>query len=267
MKVTITGRHFDVTPNIREYAEKKIQRLEKYFNQIIDVKLLMYSEKHDHVVELVLSGDGLQFFGKEVAGDLFSAIDLLIDKLEMNIARKKDKQTEHKTLALDNLQIIDVNQDEEIELELDFAHDKPMDEIEAFLEMKMDNDEFILFKKGIRDVETTVNYANKNYAIMYKDNSELKMVEIPFDKIKENNFHESSFVEYSVKVVNDSATNPVVEFQKKGPSALKNQNLLEALKDLDSSKNGFLPFFNNESHYFNILIREGKNLRLVLPKM
>ncbi len=67
MNIKVTGRHINVTDNIREYAQKKLEKLEAYFNQLIDCHIILYLEKLDRVVEVVYNGDGVQFHGRRRA--------------------------------------------------------------------------------------------------------------------------------------------------------------------------------------------------------
>ena len=96
MKIKITGRHINVSEKLKEYAEKRISRVEKYFQQLIDIQLIFYVEKLDHVAELLINGDSVQFYAREKAADLFSAIDLLVDKMEKQIVRIKEKSQSKK---------------------------------------------------------------------------------------------------------------------------------------------------------------------------
>ena len=65
MNITVTGRHLNVSDNLRDYAEKKIKKLERYFNQLIDAHVILAVEKLDHISEVVMNGDGVQFHGRK----------------------------------------------------------------------------------------------------------------------------------------------------------------------------------------------------------
>ena len=96
MNITITGRHLTVTQDLHEYAEKKFLKFEKYFHKTFDVDIVFSLEKVDRIVEANLLCDGTKFHGKEKAETFFSSIDLLIDKLDKQIVKSKEKHTEHK---------------------------------------------------------------------------------------------------------------------------------------------------------------------------
>ncbi len=68
MNITITGRNFEVTSDVRDYAEKRIKKIEKYFNQLIEVLVVMNVQKLDHIVDILVNGDGVQFYAIQKAG-------------------------------------------------------------------------------------------------------------------------------------------------------------------------------------------------------
>ena len=100
MKVIITGRHMELTLNLREYAEKKIKKLDKYFHWLSDIHVIMYIEKFDHVAEAVVNCNGARFYAIERATDMYSSIDLLVHKIEKQIVKYKEKHSDHKAISL-----------------------------------------------------------------------------------------------------------------------------------------------------------------------
>nr|HPO46025.1 ribosome-associated translation inhibitor RaiA [Spirochaetota bacterium] len=109
MNITITGRNFEVTSDIREYAGKRIKKIEKYFNQLMEVLVVMNVQKLDHIVDILVNGDGVQFYAIQKAGDMYSSIDLIIDKMEKQISRYKDRQSDRKSVELEMVEKIDVD--------------------------------------------------------------------------------------------------------------------------------------------------------------
>ncbi|MFN3966384.1 MAG: ribosome hibernation-promoting factor, HPF/YfiA family [Endomicrobiia bacterium] len=95
MKIEIAARHVEVSKPLKEYAEKKISRLEKYLHKIENVKLKFEVEKYRHIAELKIHGDRNIFKAKEVSTDLYSSIDLVVDKIERQIQKFKEKIKSH----------------------------------------------------------------------------------------------------------------------------------------------------------------------------
>ncbi len=265
MNLAITGRHLEITQSLREYILKKIKKLEKYFHQLIDVHIIMYIEKVDHVVEILINGDGVRFYAIEKAGDMYSSIDLLYDKIEKQVIRYKEKHSGHKAPSLGEIETLEMVSEGGAELILNQVSNKPLNVVEAFLEMKVDNADFILFKKGINNIKSGMNYLNRNYSIIYRTDSELRLLEIPDEMIKENKFNSDSFLEYELRILNDSPTNPKVKLKKNKSTDICCATLNEAIKLISETEKKFLPFFNTESNYFNIIYKNGKNLEVMVP--
>ncbi|KMY55468.1 sigma-54 modulation protein [Bacillus sp. FJAT-27231] len=91
---SIRGENIEVTPAIREYVEKKISKLERYFiespNAIVHVNLKVYSDKNSKV-EVTIPMKNLVLRAEERNEDMYAAIDLIVDKLERQIRKHKTK--------------------------------------------------------------------------------------------------------------------------------------------------------------------------------
>jgi putative sigma-54 modulation protein len=88
MQVNVTFRHMEATDALHDYADAKVQRLaDKYFRRPIDAHVILSVVKRRHFAEIVLNADRHTLNAKEETGDLYSAIDLAIDKMERQ-ARK-----------------------------------------------------------------------------------------------------------------------------------------------------------------------------------
>ncbi len=265
MNIIITGRHINVSDSLREYSEKKIKKLENHFNQLIDAHVIMFSEKHDRIAEVIINGDGVQFHGREKAADFYSAIDLLFDKMDKQVTRYKEKHQAHKGPDKTMISSYDYDIEEGKQVMLNQVSNKPIDRVEAFLQMNNSKSDFMLFKLGVGQVESDLDYANKNYAVLYRDNETVKLVEIPYNRIKENRFDKGSFVEYILDVKDDSPSHPKIDFKQGNGSSINNCTITEAVDWIEKSGGKFLPFFNSESQYLNIIYRDGDDLRVMVP--
>lgn len=265
MKINITGRHLSISDRLKEYAEIKIQKLEKYFNQLIDAHVILYSEKLDKGSEVIINGDGIQFHGRERSNSLYSAIDLLFEKMEKQIIKYKEKHSSHKVTPQSELIPFDYQSDEGVRIRMNQVSNKPKDKIEAFLEMKVDNSDFILFKKGITRMDSNIDYSNKSYAVIFKCDDNFKLVKIPFDTMKENEHRFDSFIEYDMNIIDDSIASPNIEFKKNSECSVKKLTLHEAIEEIRKTENKFMTFFNTESHYFNIIYKNGKDYEVMVP--
>jgi putative sigma-54 modulation protein len=93
MQVTVTGRHFEVSPALRSYLDERLNRMHRYMGKIQSAHVTLSAEKHRHHAEIVLHLGGRDFTGKEVSEDMQSAVDRVTEKLEKQLLRFKDKRT------------------------------------------------------------------------------------------------------------------------------------------------------------------------------
>jgi len=96
MQVSITTRHFETDEKIKEYLLEKVQKLEKFFSQVISARAIMTKEGYRHIVEIALNAHNMQLVAKEESEDMHSAVDLAVAKLHNQLTRFKDKVKEHK---------------------------------------------------------------------------------------------------------------------------------------------------------------------------
>lgn len=94
MKIIIQGKNLDITPALRSYAEKKVSKLERFFNGygleiIADVTLSI--ERELDIVEITLEVDGLLLRGEDHSEDMYAAIDRSVEKIERQIRKYKTK--------------------------------------------------------------------------------------------------------------------------------------------------------------------------------
>ena len=95
MQTSITGHHVEITPPLRQYVESKLLRLERHFERVIDVRVVLDVEKLNHKAEATIHTRGKSLFADAIADDMYAAIDALADKLDRQIRKHKEKQTDH----------------------------------------------------------------------------------------------------------------------------------------------------------------------------
>jgi putative sigma-54 modulation protein len=108
MNLLLTGQHVDISPSIREYVETKLERVIRHFDQIIDIAVVLGVEKPSEKdkrqrAEVNLRVKGNVIHIEHYAEDLYAAIDGLVDKLDRQVVRHKDKVQSHKNESLKNL--------------------------------------------------------------------------------------------------------------------------------------------------------------------
>jgi putative sigma-54 modulation protein len=92
MNLNLTGHQLPITPAIREYMASKLQRITHHFDNVIDVNVIMSVEKLQQKVEATVHVRGKEIFCESSAGDMYAAIDGLVDKLDRTIIKYKEKK-------------------------------------------------------------------------------------------------------------------------------------------------------------------------------
>lgn len=100
MNLSISGHHIDVTPALRDYVTQKLERVTRHFDKVIDVKAFLSVDKLVQKAEITLHVPGKDIFAEATDADLYAAIDALIDKLDRQVLKFKEKQTNHAHEAL-----------------------------------------------------------------------------------------------------------------------------------------------------------------------
>jgi putative sigma-54 modulation protein len=95
MQLKLTGHHVDVTPALRGYVEKKLDRVVRHFDHVIDVHCVLTVEKLEHRAEATIGVSGAVIHADAIDGDMYAAIDALVDKLDRRLRKHKEKQSDH----------------------------------------------------------------------------------------------------------------------------------------------------------------------------
>lgn len=96
MQVSLTGHHVDVTDSMRDYVNEKIQRLERHFDQALDIHVVFTVEKQRHKAEATMHVSGGNLFADDESDDMYAAIDGMIDKLDRQGLKHKEKLKRHR---------------------------------------------------------------------------------------------------------------------------------------------------------------------------
>ncbi|MCG6551562.1 MAG: ribosome-associated translation inhibitor RaiA [Candidatus Magnetominusculus sp. LBB02] len=93
MTITLTGRNFDITDPIKKYAEGKLKKFGKFLSDDSDAAVILSVEKYRHKVEVVIKSNGIQIQAEAVTGEIYASIDEVIEKLDRQIKKHKEKTT------------------------------------------------------------------------------------------------------------------------------------------------------------------------------
>lgn len=100
MNLTISGHHLNVTPALRTYVTDKLDRVTRHFDQLVDVKVLLTVEKQKEKekrqrAECSIRVKGSDLFAESSHEDLYAAVDVLVDKMDRQVVRHKDRLQDH----------------------------------------------------------------------------------------------------------------------------------------------------------------------------
>jgi putative sigma-54 modulation protein len=101
MDVTVAGHHVDVTDSLREYVESKMERLERHSDQMTDIHCILTVEKLEHRAEATIHLNGGTIHADSVEPNMYAAVDTLIDKLDRQVKKHKEKLTDHHAREVD----------------------------------------------------------------------------------------------------------------------------------------------------------------------
>jgi putative sigma-54 modulation protein len=96
MNLNLTGNHLDITPALRDYVVAKLDRITRHFDHVIDVNVVLAVDKLRHKAEVNLHTRGKDIHVEAIEADMYAAIDMLIDKLDRQVVKHKEKLTGHR---------------------------------------------------------------------------------------------------------------------------------------------------------------------------
>lgn len=95
MNLSVTGHHVDVTEPLKAYVTEKMDKLERHFDQVTDIHVILSVEKLRQQAEATLDLTGTTIHAEAENGDMYAAIDALVDKLDRQVIKHKEKLRDH----------------------------------------------------------------------------------------------------------------------------------------------------------------------------
>jgi putative sigma-54 modulation protein len=170
MQVTITARHMEMTDALRNYVETKLEKLDKYLENIIEVHVTLEVQKYRHIAEVMIRANGFIINGEDETGDMYSSIDNVIDKIERQLVKHKGRVVGRKQRSYHRERSSEILEAEELlwepeegEAERRVIHTerfvaKPMSVEEAVMQMDLLKRDFMVFR----------NAQNEQVNVLYK---------------------------------------------------------------------------------------------------
>ena len=96
MNLHLSGRHLEITPAMHDYVTGKLDRIRRHFDHVINVSVILSVEKLEHKIEASVHLSGKDIFVESHDADMYAAIDTLVDKLDRQILKHKERNFEHR---------------------------------------------------------------------------------------------------------------------------------------------------------------------------
>ena len=156
MGITVTFRHTDPMESLKSYAEEKLSKLKKYLDSPVEAHVVLSVEKFRHQADVTLNVNGAWIKGVEETGDMYSAIDQVMDKIENQVKRHLSKIRSHRaenvksegeSMSEETDQATVLAQEESV-IEVEKMVAKPMDPEEAAMQLNLSRRDFLVFRNA-----------------------------------------------------------------------------------------------------------------------
>ena len=180
MQVSVTFRRIDASDTLRNYAEEKLNRITKFIEDPIEAHVVLSVEKFRHIAEVSINANGLRINGQEETGDMYSAIDMAVDKVEAQIKKNREKLKKRKSDGGSKPLVMTMNilagesfeEDREPQIiKTKQINAKPMDVDEAVMQMDLANSEFLVFTNAnTQNINVIYRRKDGNYGLIEPEN-------------------------------------------------------------------------------------------------
>jgi putative sigma-54 modulation protein len=167
MQTSVTFKNLDPSEHLKSYVSEKLDRFDNYLDNPAEASVVLSVQKFRHIAEVNIIGDRLKINGKEETNDMYSAIDMVLDKLESQIKKNKEKIRERRTGSKGRARVKREISPELVQtrpqprIKVENIEYKPMDVEEAVLQMDLVKDNFIVFTNAKTD-KVNVLYRRKD---------------------------------------------------------------------------------------------------------
>jgi putative sigma-54 modulation protein len=176
MQITTTFRHMESSDALKSYAEEKLSKVDKYIDEPIVAQVFFTVEKIRHMAEVTLTAKGITIKASEETNDMYAAVDAVIDKIERQLRRYKERIKEHKPgnesderkvrKTVLEAESIEQRQEPVIIKSKTFSI-KPMSVEEAVMQMDLLHKDFLVFTdSNTEDINVIYRRKDGNYGLI-----------------------------------------------------------------------------------------------------
>ena len=172
MRVTVIAKNIELTQALKEIVQKKISKLEKYFEEEVEAKVTLSVQKSRQKIEVTIPFNGAILRSEESTEDMYKSIDLVEDKLERQIRKQKTRLSRRnngslKFVAINDGRLDSIEEDEGSLVKVKKFGVKPMNSEEAILQMDLLGHNFFVYQDA-ESSKVNVVYKRKdgNYGLL-----------------------------------------------------------------------------------------------------
>lgn len=167
MNIIVNGRHLVITPALKSYAEEKISRFEKYISNINEAVVTLEVEKYRHKAEVLLKVNGVMIQAESVTGEIYSAIDEVVEKLEKQVVKYKEKLHSYRKGEKKTIPSLSKTEERGRIIKHKRFDIKPMSPEEAVDQMELLDKDFFVFANHLSgDINVVYRRRDGNYGLI-----------------------------------------------------------------------------------------------------
>lgn len=168
MNIIVNGRHLEITPALKNYAEEKIRKFEKYITNITEAVVTLSVEKYRHKAEVLIKVNGFLIQAEGVTGEIYSSIDEVVEKLEKQVKKYKEKLHSYRKIDKRSMENLTVEPPEKGRIIKYKRFDmKPMNPEEAVDQMELlDKDFFVFVNEKTSSINLVYRRKDGNYGLI-----------------------------------------------------------------------------------------------------
>jgi len=180
MQLAVTFRHMEPSDALKSYVQDRTMKLTKYIDRPLESQVTLTVQKFRQIAEVVINADGLRIAGQEAHEDMYAAIDLVMDKIERQVKKYREKIRNHKPIAGKEIRWKrEVYQQESFEddkepiiIKTENYFVKPMSVDEAAMQMDLSHQDFLVFNNAsTQSVNVIYRKKDGNYGLIVPQSS------------------------------------------------------------------------------------------------
>ncbi|NKB62716.1 MAG: ribosome-associated translation inhibitor RaiA [Gammaproteobacteria bacterium] len=95
MQISITGQHMDITDSLHYHVSEKVEKITRHFDHVTNTNVVLHVEKTRHIAEATINAKGAKIHASSTSDDMYSAIDAMVNKLDSQVIKHKEKLSDH----------------------------------------------------------------------------------------------------------------------------------------------------------------------------